>query len=99
MVLPVPCRLRKLLKLLTRTFPATSFPMVTGAIATPYGLTSPLPGIVEVRVFKACSLCRKDGGRALANCAKRSMHNTDVRQILFDMFRSFRLQAEGTEMS
>ena len=35
MVLPVPCRLRWLLKLLTNTSPATRRPLVTGATATP----------------------------------------------------------------
>src|SRR5215469_5522664 len=50
MVLPVPCRLRWLLKLLTSTSPATSRPAVTGGTATPYGLTSPFFGTVDASV-------------------------------------------------
>src|ERR1019366_3889265 len=46
MVLPVPCTLALLLKLLTRTSPRTSLPAVCGTTATPYGLMSPFAGTV-----------------------------------------------------
>ena len=45
-VVPVPCWFALLLKLLTRTSPAASLPWDFGTMATPYGLTSPLAGIV-----------------------------------------------------
>src|SRR5580692_7686434 len=50
MVVPAPCRLSLLLKLLTRTSPAAMMPPAgkdAGTKATPYGLTSPFAGIVE----------------------------------------------------
>src|SRR5262249_6670469 len=50
-VLPVPCRLRWLLKLLTSTCPLTSRPMVVGTTLTPYGLTSAFFGTVEAMVL------------------------------------------------
>jgi hypothetical protein len=46
MVVPVPCALPLLLKLLTKICPATSLPVVTGTIATPYGFMSPFGGTV-----------------------------------------------------
>src|ERR1035438_5313436 len=46
MVVPVPCRFPELLKLLTRNWPATSLPFVTGTHATPYGFSSPFMGTV-----------------------------------------------------
>src|SRR5215831_20105672 len=51
MVVPVPCRLRWLLKLLTSTSPATNRPIVVGTTATPYGLTSRFLGSVDERVW------------------------------------------------
>src|ERR1039458_2548125 len=50
-VVPVPCRLSLLLKLLTRIFPLTSDPVVTGTRTIPYGFTSPLLGTVEAMVL------------------------------------------------
>src|SRR5579862_9561694 len=47
MVVPVPCRLELLLKLLIRILPRTSFPTLRGTRKTPYGLMSPLAGTVE----------------------------------------------------
>src|SRR5271167_4695684 len=47
MVVPVPCRLELLLKLLIRMFPWTSEPELFGTRAMPYGFTSPLAGTVE----------------------------------------------------
>src|SRR5215469_7344833 len=44
---PVPCWLALLLKLLTRTSPRFSLPWLCWTTATPYGLRSPFPGIVE----------------------------------------------------
>src|SRR5215469_7096293 len=64
MVVPLPCWLALLLKLLTRMLPATSFPAVTGTKATPYGFRSPLAGIVEAiwstsfNAFKSCAVER-----------------------------------------
>src|SRR3974377_2186803 len=49
-VVPVPCRFWLLLKLLTRIFPLTSVPVVVGTTAIPYGLRSPLLGIVDAIV-------------------------------------------------
>src|SRR5215472_2813672 len=49
-VVPVPCWFAELLKLLTRTSPLTRLPVLVGTTATPYGLTSPLAGTVDVIV-------------------------------------------------
>src|SRR6185437_3659218 len=38
-----------------RKLPATREPLVTGTCATPYGLTSPLEGTVELRVVTVVS--------------------------------------------
>jgi hypothetical protein len=46
-VVPVPCTLALLLKLLTSTSPRYRRPVLCGTTATPYGLTSPLAGTVE----------------------------------------------------
>ena len=46
-VVPVPWRLALSLKLLTRMSPLTRRPIERGTTATPYGLMSPLPGMVE----------------------------------------------------
>src|SRR5580698_612087 len=58
MVVPVPCRFWLLLKLLTRIFPLVSDPLVVGTRATPYGLRSPLLGIVEATsvMVPACAV-------------------------------------------
>src|SRR5579863_2234864 len=69
MVVPVPCKLEKLLKLLTRTCPSVKFPIVCFTNATPYGFTSWLLGSVDAMVdilckfFKILSLscARRDG--------------------------------------
>src|SRR5450755_1339158 len=53
-VVPVPCALAALLKLLTSTLPAVSRPWLRGTIATPYGLTSPLAGMVLATVATVC---------------------------------------------
>src|SRR5580692_220674 len=50
MVVPVPCRFITLLKLLIRNSPSIRFPLLSGTRATPYGLTSPLDGTVELRM-------------------------------------------------
>ena len=49
-VVPVPCRFALLLKLLTRTLPRCRMPWLRPTTATPYGLTSPLPGTVDAIV-------------------------------------------------
>ena len=49
-VVPVPCTLALSLKLLTRTLPCPRCPVLRGMTATPYGLTSPLPGTVDASV-------------------------------------------------
>src|SRR5579863_6405590 len=46
-VVPVPCTFALSLKLLTRMLPWVRLPVLLGMTATPYGLTSPLPGTVE----------------------------------------------------
>jgi hypothetical protein len=46
-VVPVPCKLELLLKLLMRIFPLVRLPAVRGIRKIPYGLTSPLAGMVE----------------------------------------------------
>src|SRR5579859_7596180 len=50
MVVPVPWRFDALLKSLIRTLSLASAPALAGTIATPYGLTSPLPGTVDATV-------------------------------------------------
>src|SRR5580704_3294686 len=50
-VVPVPCRLALLLKLLTRMSPRRSLPRFSRTTTIPYGLTSPLPGTVEAMVL------------------------------------------------
>src|SRR5215469_10255220 len=46
-VVPLPCSLRLLLKLLISTLPACRSPVLCWIMKMPYGLTSPLVGIVE----------------------------------------------------
>src|SRR6202035_2482150 len=53
-VVPVPWALEELLKLLTSTWPSVRFPIEWGTLATPYGLTSPLPGTVDTMVMTLC---------------------------------------------
>ena len=60
-VVPSPCRLLLLLKLLTSTWPATSLPFVTGETITAYGFWSPLAGTVETTVLCRCRPDRNDG--------------------------------------
>jgi hypothetical protein len=50
-VVPVPWRFFLLLKLLTRTLPADSRPVLCVTMKTPYGLTSPFPGTVDAMVL------------------------------------------------
>src|SRR5215469_12743811 len=69
-VLPVPCRLRWLLKLLTSTSPTVSKPLVTGATATPYGLTSPFIGTVDASVCTVLNGPMNVGGAAAAAGAR-----------------------------
>src|ERR1700733_3510967 len=45
-VVPVPCALVELLKLLISRSPRTSEPTLSGTVTMPYGFTSPLPGTV-----------------------------------------------------
>ena len=54
-VVPVPCTLALSLKLLTRTLPCHRCPVLRGMTATPYGLTSPLPGTVDASVVTWCN--------------------------------------------
>ena len=49
-VVPVPWRFVLLLKLLIRTLPRFRLPWLRPTTATPYGLTSPLPGTVDAMV-------------------------------------------------
>ena len=50
-VVPVPCALLELLKLLTRMWPSVRLPIERGTRATPYGFMSPLLGTVEAMVL------------------------------------------------
>src|SRR4029077_7219443 len=54
-VVPVPCTLALLLKLLTRVFPWPRCPVLTGTADPPKGLASPLAGTVEASVVMWCS--------------------------------------------
>ena len=60
-VVPVPCTLALLLKLLTRTLPRNRSPVLRGMTATPYGLTSPLPGTVDAITEVLCKGPTKAG--------------------------------------
>src|ERR1035437_170145 len=51
MVVPVPCKLALLLKLLTKISPLTRSPLLCCTTATPYGLISPLLGTVEAIIL------------------------------------------------
>ena len=59
-VVPVPCRLALLLKLLTSTSPRCSRPRLCRTTATPYGFTSPLCGTVEA-MFVSLWKCAMNG--------------------------------------
>jgi len=50
-VVPVPCRLALLLKLLISTLPRRSLPRLWRISTVPYGLTSPFRGTVEPMVL------------------------------------------------
>ena len=61
MVVPVPCTLDLVLKLLTRVSPLTRWPVVCGTTVIPYGLTSPLAGTVLAIRRTVCSLVAVKG--------------------------------------
>ncbi len=50
-VVPVPCKSELALKLLTSSLPSFRLPAVWRTMATPYGFTSPLDGMVEPMVL------------------------------------------------
>ena len=74
-VVPVPCQFAPLLKLLIRNRPSTSFPLLMGTCATPYGFTSPFVGTVVLTVvtvlrgpMKRLSGSRRGAGRSHSQC-------------------------------
>src|SRR5579859_3774045 len=74
MVVPVPCKLAELLKLLISTLFATSVPVVTGTTVIPYGFMSPLVGTVEATVLTWLNMLRNEGSPPKAGSVSR---NTD----------------------
>src|ERR1700733_4544360 len=65
-VVPVPCWLAPLLKLLMRKRPSTRSPLVRGTRAIPYGLTSPFAGTVVLMVLTVSRSLMKDPSLARA---------------------------------
>src|SRR5664279_3298061 len=77
-VVPVPCRLALLLKLATKTSPGDIVPPAgnpSGTKATPYGLTSPLSGMVEELI--SCGI----NGSSAAPSAPRTRQPAIVRRL------------------
>src|SRR6185312_2345036 len=76
MVVPVPCRFARLLKLLTRTSPATSRPVDRFTTTVPYGLTSPLAGTVDATTLRWWNRPRNPAAAPLAPAAPTTSSRT-----------------------
>ena len=88
MVVPVPCKLCTLLKLLMRIFPLISEPVDLGTMATPYGLTSPFAGTVEAIVVIVFARAPGTGAACAALCASTKHAPTSItaRGVRFFIF-------------